>query len=126
MKTHSKTIAAVLLAASLPWLADSALAAPIAAPSSLRNAAAGSVQTVQWRGRGWGGAGIGLAAGAIIGGAIVASQPYGYGYAPGYYAPGYTYAPGYSYTPDYGYAPQYGYAPDYGYAPSYGYDPGEE
>jgi hypothetical protein len=56
------------------------------------------------RGWGWGGPAAGLAAGAIIGGAIAASQPYGYDYAPGYY--GYGYDPGYN---SYGYAPG-GYA----------------
>jgi hypothetical protein len=44
-----------------------------------------------WRG-GWGwGPGIaaGLIGGAIVGGAIASSNPYYYGYGPGYYGPGY-------------------------------------
>jgi hypothetical protein len=59
-----------------------------------------------WRGGGWGwgGLGAGLAAGALIGGAIAASN-YGYGY------------PAYSYG-GYGY-PAYGYGTGYGYAPAY-------
>ena len=81
MKTPSKTVAVVLVAASLPWFANSALAAPITAPpSSWKSAASVPVETVQWRGRGWGGVGIGLAAGAIIGGAIAATGAYGCGY----------------------------------------------
>jgi BA14K-like protein len=59
---------------------------PIAASSSLQNAAAPSIETVQWRrgwrGRGGGGWGPGIVAGAIVGG------------APGYYAPGPGYATG--------------------------------
>lgn len=44
---------------------------------------------------GWSRPGYGLATGAVVGGAIAASQPYGYadyGYGPGYYG----YAPGYA------------------------------
>jgi len=115
MSLPSMVFACLLIATPL-GLAGTASAAPIGAPLGLHAAAGTTVETVQWRGRwgGWrGGPGWGwggLAAGAIIGGAIAASQPwYGYDYAPGYY--GYSYAPGYS----------YGYDPGYS---SYGYDPG--
>ena len=53
MKTPSRTFTAVLLTVSLPWLADSALAVPIAAPLSLQNAAVVPFQTVQWGHGGW-------------------------------------------------------------------------
>ncbi len=46
--------------------------------------------------------GLGLAAGALVGGAIAASQP-GYGYGGGY-GSGYGYDPGYSYAATTGYA----------------------
>jgi hypothetical protein len=115
MSLPSMVFACLLIATPL-GLAGTASAAPIGAPLGLHAAAGTTVETVQWRGRwgGWrGGPGWGwggLAAGAIIGGAIAASQPwYGYDYAPGYY--GYSYAPAYS----------YGYDPGYS---SYGYDPG--
>jgi hypothetical protein len=91
----------------------SAGAAPIAAPSALQQAVAATadvqVQTVQWR-RGWrggyrrgGGGWIGpaIVGSAIIGGAIAATRPYGYGYGyygnPGYYGD-YAYEPGYTYV----------------------------
>jgi hypothetical protein len=101
MKMLPKILATAVIAGA-PWLAGTAVAGPIGADLSLRNTMAPSVETVQWRGRGWRGgwgrgwgpaAGVGLAAGAIIGGAIAASQPYGY-YDP-YYAPAYGYGPGY-------------------------------
>jgi hypothetical protein len=74
----------------------------------LQNAAAPSIEAVQWRrgwrGRGGGGWGPGIVAGAIVGGAIAATQPWNYGYYDGYgYGPGYGYAPGY-YAPGPGYA----------------------
>jgi hypothetical protein len=69
-----------------------------------------------WRGGGGWGWGLGaLAAGAIIGGAIASSAPYGYYGGPyyGYSNPYYSYG----YTPAYygGYAPYYGYPSYYGY-----------
>ena len=103
------------------------------------------------RGRVYGGPnyrpGLGLAAGAVVGGAIAASQPWygngGYGYGSGYgygYDPGYgaaAYAPAGSYD-NYGYIRGSGFNPDthdtsgfnpgysYGSDPStsYAYDPG--
>jgi BA14K-like protein len=125
MKMPCKLLAVAGLAAGTVSLAPPAGAAPIAA-ASLQNAETPSVELVRWRGRGWAWA-PGVAAGAIIGGAIAASQPWnsgyaydGYAYGPGYaYVPGYAYMPGYAYSPDYAYAPG-GYAPgysDYAYAP---------
>jgi hypothetical protein len=126
MNLPSKVLAVAVLAATAPWFAGSAGAAPLGAPLALQNAAGSAVQTVQWRGRWggrgwWGGPAAGFAAGAIIGGAVAASQPwYGYdyyGYSPSYYG----YSPSYY---NYGYAPSY-YS--YGYDPGYyssGYDPG--
>src|SRR6516165_7301185 len=109
MNLPSRTLALALLVAASCGFAVSADAAPIGGPLSLQDAASLPVQTVQWRGRwggggwgwggrgwGWGGAAAGVAAGAIIGGAIAATQPwYGYDYAPSYY--GYGYSPGYGY-----------------------------
>ena len=119
MNFPSKTLAVALLGASSACFAGTAGAAPLGAPLALQEASSPMVQTVQWRGhrggwggwggRGWGG-GAGLAAGAIIGGAIAASRPYGYDYG---YAPGYSYGYGPSYY-SYGYDPGYS---DYGYAP---------
>ena len=95
----SKFLAAALMAAAAPWLVAPAAAAPISSPLGLHQAVAPSVETVQYRrgyrrgyrGRGFGGVGVGLGiASAIIGGAIIASQPRGY-----YYGPGYAYGPGY-------------------------------
>jgi hypothetical protein len=136
MNLPSKVLAVAVLAATAPWFAGSAGAAPLGAPLALQNAAGSAVQTVQWRGgwggRGWwGGPAAGFAAGAIIGGAVAASPWYGYdyyGYSPSYYS--YGYSPsyyGYGYSPSYY---SYGYSPSYygyGYSPSYysyGYDPG--
>jgi BA14K-like protein len=120
MNLPSRTLALALLAAAPSALSVSAGAAPIGGPLSLHDAASPAVQTVQWRGRGWGGPGwgwggrgwgwggaaAGLAAGAIVGGAIAATQPwYGYDYAPGYYGYyGSGYAPGYGYDLGYGYS----------------------
>ena len=95
-------------------LAIPAAAAPLAAPSALQNAVAPSVETVQWRGRrgfGW----APFVGGAIIGGAIAASRPWGYNnYYDNYYGD-YAYAPGYSYGNSYG---------DYAYSPGYRYSYG--
>jgi hypothetical protein len=137
MNMSFKLLAAVVLTVGASPLAATANAAPIAAPSSLQNAAMSSVEAVQWR-RGWRGRALvpGIAAGLIVGGAIAATQPWGgygnggYGYYDGYgdrsgYGQGYGYAPtaGYGYAPGpgYGYAPTagYAYAPGQGYATSY-------
>ncbi len=124
MNLPAKIFAVGLLAAAAPL--GAAAAAPIGASMGLHNATSPyatnpAVQTVQWRGRwgGWGGRGWGwrggfwpgLAAGAIVSGALAATQP-GYGYD-------YDYGPGYSY----GYDPGYTYAPAPGYS-TYGYSPG--
>lgn len=90
MNMPCKLLAAAVLAAGAASFAAPAGAAPIAAPSSLHNAAAPALETVQWR-RGWRGGGWAPAAvaGAIVGGAIAATQPWNYGYYDGYaYAPG--------------------------------------
>ena len=112
MSVINRTLAAALIAGGVSSLAGSAGAVPLSASLALRDASPPAVETVRWRGRGWGGIGFGLAAGAIIGGAIASRSYYGgYGYGYGYPAYGY----GYGY-PAYGYA----YAPSYyGYAPAY-------
>src|SRR5437899_349726 len=95
MRISSKLLAAALAAGASSFTV-AADAAPIMAPSSLQNAAAPPVESVQWRRWGWA---PGLAAGAIIGGAIAASRPwYGYNSYDDYaYSPGYSYySPGYS------------------------------
>jgi hypothetical protein len=133
MNLLNRTLAVALIAGGASSLSGSADAVPLGASLSLRDASTPALQTVQWRGWGWGGFGVGLATGAIIGGAIAASTypaySYGYGY-PGY---GYGYVAGYGYAPVYRYAPTspaygygYGYAPSYYYAPAYygGYAPG--
>lgn len=122
MTNLTKGIAVAALALALPLsVASNADAAPLMAGSALSTAAIGTASTdvtqVRWRGGhgwhggpgwrggyyrhggyGWGGVGAGLAAGALIGGAIAASQaPYAYG--PGYYAPGPSY---YASAPAYG------------------------
>jgi hypothetical protein len=150
MRISSKLLATAVAAAGAMSFNIAADAAPIMAPSSLQNAAAPPVESVQWRRWGWA---PGLAAGAVIGGAIAASRPwygynnyyddyayapaYSYGYSPGYsyYSPGYSYgySPGYSYYSSPGYS--YGYSPDYSYSssgygsgpspsPRYNYSPG--
>jgi hypothetical protein len=111
MNLPSKACAVALLAAAPSWFATSANAEPLGASPAAQQDAGATVQMVQGRGggrrgwgggwRGWGGP-AGFAAGAIIGGAVAASQPwYGYDYAPGYYS--YDYDPGYYAVPG-GYA----------------------
>ena len=117
MKLSSKTLAAVLVAGSLPLFAGSAAAAPIGQSQGLKNANPSSIEQVQWRGRRghwrggrWIGPAIGgLAAGVAIG-ALTAPRYgyyddgyYAYGAAPGYVAPRYRYG-GRQRFP----APQYG------------------
>jgi hypothetical protein len=108
MTVPYKILAVALMAASAPWLATAAAAAPISSPLALQNAVTPSVATVQYRREGWHGGHRGRFVGAGIAGA---TQPYGYG-------------SGYAYGPTYGYSPGYAYAPDYdeGYvaaSPSY-------
>ena len=84
------------------------IAAPIAAGLLAAPAAEAHWRGDGWRGdRGWhhhddggavAGAIIGLGVGALIGGAIVASQPH---YAPQYYAPAYAPPPPAYYAPSY-------------------------
>jgi hypothetical protein len=85
----------------MPWIAGSAVAAPLSPSLALESADAGAVETVQWRrghrGR-WIGPGAGFAAGVVIGSAI-APRYYDYGYYGGYGA--YAYDPGYVYAPRY-------------------------
>jgi hypothetical protein len=88
---------------SIAPIANVASAMPVANPLGIKNAAAGNIEAVQWRGRGWGGRGggwgfgAGVIGGAIIGGILAAPYYYGPGpyYGPGYYGPGPYYAPGY-------------------------------
>jgi hypothetical protein len=113
-------IVAASIAVTAPWLVAPVAAAPISSLTSLQNTMTPSVETVQYRrggnrGRRIGGIGLGLGAGAVIGGILGATEPYGY-YG---YGPGYTYAPGYGYGPGYAYAPGYGYG--YGNRPGYPY-----
>jgi hypothetical protein len=56
MNLPSKLLAAAVLAISAAAFAAPGNAVPIAAPSSLQNAAAPSIEAVQWR-RGWRGRG---------------------------------------------------------------------
>ncbi|MCK1387687.1 hypothetical protein [Bradyrhizobium sp. 21] len=115
MSIWKMTIACSLAGAVMAGQVEQAAAAPLPTNVATMKAAAGDdVTQVYWRGRGFGWGLGGLAAGAIIGGAIASSAPYGYGYGGGpYYGVGYGYpGPGYGY----GYAPAY-----YGYGPSYGY-----
>jgi hypothetical protein len=133
MKIPCKVLAAAVLAVSAGSFAAPAGAAPITAPTSLQNAAAPPVEAVQWR-RDWRGWGPGVVAGAIVGGAIAATQPWNYGYYGGpydayAYDPGYAYAPAYdaySYGSGYGAGPAYGAGPVYSYGPgaAYAYSPG--
>jgi BA14K-like protein len=120
MKMPCKLLAAAALAAG-PFAAPAG-AAPITAPTSLKNAAAPEVEAVQWR-RGWRGWAPGVVAGAIVGGAVAATQPWNYGYYGGPYD-AYAYDPGYGYAPGYRYAPGYTYDPGYSYGPAYSYGPG--
>ena len=113
MKMPCKLLAVAALAAGAGSFAAPAGAAPITAPTSLKNAAAPQVEAVQWR-RGWA---PGVVAGAIVGGAVAATQPWNYGYYGGPYD-------AYAYDPGYGYAPGYGYDPGYSYGPTYSYGPG--
>ena len=85
-----KIAAAIVFAASISSFASVASAAPMSGALVIKNAVPASVETVQWRRRGWGWGGVaaGFVAGAIIGGALAA--PY-YGYGPYYYPAPYPY-----------------------------------
>jgi len=116
MNLPSKILAVALVAAVPICFGGSAGAAPRGGgggPGWAGGHAWGGGHWGGGRGWGWGGAAAGLAAGAVIGGAVAASQPwygYDYDYAPGYYGSGYN---------NYGYN-NYGYS-DYGYAAPGGY-----
>jgi hypothetical protein len=122
MSIWKTAIACSLAGAVMAGQIEQAAAAPLPTNVATMKAAVGDdVTPVYWRGRGWGWGAGGLLAGAIIGGAIASSAPYGYYGGGPYYGGygGYGYGSGYGY----GYAPSYGYAPAYygGYGPSYGY-----
>jgi len=95
--------ASALSAASVPWFAGSAAAAPLSPSLALKSADAAAVETVQWRrghrGR-WIGPGAGFAAGVVIGSAI-APRYYNNGYYGDYGYGAYAYEPGYVYAPRY-------------------------
>jgi hypothetical protein len=94
LKSMRTLAATALVAAGIVSTAGAASAMPLAGGLALGNAAPSSVESVQWRGRGWGwGApAAGFAAGALLGGALL---------APRYYAPGpYYYGPGPYYAPE--------------------------
>jgi hypothetical protein len=90
MRNRVSTLAvAALLAMSIAPFANVASAMPVADALAIKNAAPTNIETVQWRGRGYGrgyygrgwygpgwGVGAGLVGGAIIGGMLAA--PYYY------------------------------------------------
>src|SRR5690242_1717632 len=82
MRTPWKILTPALIAASVPWLAGSAGAAPLSPSLALKSADVAAVETVQWRrghrGR-WIGPAAGFAAGVAIGSAF-APRYYNYGY----------------------------------------------
>ena len=97
---QSSLVVAALFAMSMTPFANVASAMPVADALAIKNAAPTNIETVQWRGRGYGrgydgrgyygpgwGVGAGLLGGAIIGGMLAA--PYYYGSGPYYAAPGY-------------------------------------
>jgi hypothetical protein len=99
MRTPWKLLSATLIAASVPWIAGSAGAAPLSASLALNSADVAAVEQVQWRwhrGR-WIGPTAGFAAGVVVGSALAPHYYYDYGYAPGYSA--FAYEPGYAYVP---------------------------
>ena len=111
MTFPTKTLAALLVTASIPLFAGQAAAAPIGQSLALSNLDTANVEQVQFRRRGgnwrngrWIGPAAGFAAGVAIGSALAPryyDEPYAaYGYDP---APGYTYAPAPGYY-SYGYS----------------------
>jgi hypothetical protein len=110
----ASVMAVALLATSMTSFSNSASALPAADGTAIKNSTASSVESVHWRGRGWG-LGAAVLGGAIIGGAL-ASPYYGYGPGPYYGGPGpYYYGPG-PYAPAYGPGP---YGPPPGDAVAY-------
>jgi BA14K-like protein len=89
LSTAGKLAATIVLTASMYSFANVASAAPMTGALALKNAVPANVESVQFRGWGWG-VGAGLVAGAIIGGAL--ANPYYYGPGPYYAAPGPYYA----------------------------------
>ena len=97
MSNHINKLAVMLLCgAGIALTAATASATPATHALALKSAAAGTIETVRWGGRGWGGRGWGwglggFAAGAIIGGALASPYYYGgyypYAYYPAYPAP---------------------------------------
>ncbi len=104
--------AAALFAMSIAPFANVASAMPVADALAIKNTVPTNIETVYWRGRGWGwggrgwgwGVGAGLVGGALVAGALTAPYYYGspayYGYPgyygnPAFYGPGYYPAPGY-------------------------------
>ena len=122
MNFPSRTLAALLVAGSLPLMAGSVQAAPLTQSLALKGAETGTVEQVQyrrgWRSGRWIGPAAGFAAGVAIGSALAPRY-----YDDGYYAygaaPGYVYEPGYVQP-----APRYYQAPGYYYgAPGYDCSP---
>ena len=104
----SKTLAAILMAGSLPLFAGSAAGAPLSQMRALDNADMSTVEQVQsrrWRNERWIGPAAGFAAGVAIGSALAPrvydDGYYAYGAAPGYVEPGFVYEPTPRYSPDY-------------------------
>jgi hypothetical protein len=101
---HIPTVAAALVALTIPLYAGSATAAPLSQPQALKSADVGTVEQVQYRryrGR-WIGPGVGIAPGVGAAGVWAAAPGgyYAYGAAPGsaYAAavPSVVYGPGYT------------------------------
>jgi hypothetical protein len=111
MSNRAKILAATVVFAAAISLAKGASAMPIADALAIRSAVPVGVETVQWRGWGWG-LGAGFLAGAVVGSAL-ARPYYYYGYDP-YYYPG----PYYAAPP----GPVYG-APGPAYGPPVAGDP---
>ncbi len=92
MRLPTKTLAAALMAAAVPFYTGPAAAAPLSQSLALNSADVGTVEQVQYRrwhsGR-WIGPAAGIAAGVAIGGALAPRYYddgyYAYGAAPGYY-----------------------------------------
>ena len=101
----SRTLAAALMAGSLPLLAGAATAAPITQPMALKGADVSAVEQVQFRRRGWrsgrwvgpaiGGFAAGVAIGALAGPRVYDDGYYAYGAAPDVIVtePGYVQSP---------------------------------
>jgi hypothetical protein len=89
MSLRSTFLAGAVIALTVPSMAGSSTAGPLAGSAVLKDAAPASVEAVQYRqrraGRWIGPAAAGFAAGAFIGGAL-ASRPYYDDYGSGAYA----------------------------------------